>query len=330
VNRRARACFRLDFRLALGWFIALYAGMAAGETLSLAVSHGPVSLSIYVAEAEGLFDKEGLTVKKLDCSSGRDCFRLLAEGSADVATAAELVATLNSFSRPDLAMIATISTSSHQIKLVGRRSAGIALPADLAGKRVGTVPGSSAQYFLDSWLLFHGIGAQPKVIGYTPDKLTAALQQGAVDAVAIWEPVASNTLSLLREDGLLLPNPRVYTQHFGLITTKPALAAREAALLKLLRALVRAERFIAEDPARAKQVLIARLGYSHALAEVQLKEHDFRIRLDQALVSTMSSQSRWALRENHAHPPAGAGGLASVIQPSLLRKVAPNAVTLVR
>ncbi len=321
---------RLHLRLAMGWLIALYAGTAAGETLSLAVSHGPVSLAIYVAEADGLFAKEGLTVNKLDCNSGRDCVRLLTDGSAEVATAAELVATLNSFSRPDLAMIATISTSSHQIKLVGRRSAGIALPADLAGKRVGTVLGSSAQYFLDSWLLFHGVDPRPKVIGYTPDQLTAALQQGDVDAVAIWEPVASTALSSLREDGLLLPNPRVYTQHFGLITSKAAVASREAALLKLLRALVRAERLIAEDPAHAVQVLIAKMGYSPAAAQAQLKEHDFRVRLDQALASTMSSQSRWALRENYAKPTAGAGGVASVLQPSLLRKVAPEAVTLVR
>lgn len=322
---------RLGLRAAMALFVALHAGVAAGETLSLAVSHGPVSLAIYVAEAGGLFEMEGLTVKQLDCNSGRDCFRLMAEGSADVATAAELVATLNSFSRQDLALIASISTSSHQIKLVARRSAGITLPAHLVGKRVGTVLGSSAQYFLDSWLLFHDIDPQQtKVVGFAADQLTASLQRGAVDAVAIWEPVASNALSALGEDGLLLPNPRVYTQHFGLLTTQGTVASREAALLKLLRALLRAERLIADEPERAKQVLMARLGYSAASAQAQLKEHDFRIRLDQALVSTMSSQSRWALREHHAKPLTGMESPASPVQPSLLRKVAPNAVTLVR
>lgn len=324
---RLRPCLRV----ATGLFVALYAGMAAGETLSLAVSHGPVSLAIYVAEADELFDSEGLTVKHLECNSGRDCFRLMAEGKADVATAAELVATLNSFSRQDLALIATISTSSHQIKLVGRRSAEIALPAHLAGKRVGTVLGSSAQYFLDSWLLFHNIDPQQTtVVGLAPDQLTASLQQGAVDAVAIWEPLASNALGALGEDGLLLPNPRVYTQHFGLVTTQGFVASQEAGLLKLLRALLRAERLIADKPERAQQVLMAKLGYSAAAAQAQLKEHDFRIRLDQALVSTMSSQARWALRERYAKRQTGTEGQASVVQPVLLRKVAPNAVTLVR
>ncbi len=321
----------LGLRFAMAATVVLYAGMAAGESLSLAVSHGPVSLPIYVADAEGLFEREGLAVKQLKCSSGRDCFRLLTDGSAEVATAAELVATLNSFSHPDIALIATISTSSQQIKLVGRSSSGIFLPADLAGKRVGTVLGSSAQYFLDSWLLFHNIDPQTiKVVGFAADQLAPALERGAVDAVAIWEPVAANALIALGEGGLMLPTPRVYTQHFGLITTQGAVVSREATLLKLLRALVRAERLIAEQPDRAKQVLMTRLGYSTGSAQAQLKEHDFRIRLDQSLLSTMSSQSRWVLREGNAKPQPGKAPQASTVQASLLRQVAPNVVTLVR
>ena len=64
-----------------------------------------------MAEASGLFNSESLAVKQLECTSKRDCFRLMAEGSADVATAADLLATLNSFTRQDLALIAPISTS---------------------------------------------------------------------------------------------------------------------------------------------------------------------------------------------------------------------------
>ena len=61
------------------------------------------------------------------------------DAGADLATAAELVVTLGSFSRADLAIIATISASSHQIKLIARRSAGVTAPSQLRGKRVGTV-----------------------------------------------------------------------------------------------------------------------------------------------------------------------------------------------
>ena len=322
-------------RLVVFWsacvLLATGSGSAAAAGLSVALAEGPVSLVFYVAQANGYFDSEGVAVTTRSCSSGRDCYRLMADGSVQLATAAELVATINSFTRPDLAFIASISSSANQIKVVARRSAGVSAPASLAGKRIGTVVGSSAEYFLDSWLLFHNLSARNQtIVPMTPDKMVRALQQGDIDAAAIWEPVATNALVALGADGLLLPAPRVYTQHFGLLTTRAMLDAQQADLLKLLQALLRAERWIAEQPVKAQQVLMARLGLSQAVAEAHLREHDFRIRMDQSLSNTMDSQARWAVREGHVPARSKPEDLLSVTEPALLRKLAPNAVTIVR
>jgi ABC-type nitrate/sulfonate/bicarbonate transport system substrate-binding protein len=137
-------------------------------------------------------------------------------------------------------------------------------------------------------------------------------------------------LAALGADGVLLPIPRVYTQHFGLLTTRATLDAQQADLLKLLQALLRAERFIAEQPLKAQQVLMARLGLGQALAEAHLREHDFRVRMDQSLSNTMDSQARWAVREGHVPAKSKPEDLMSVAEPALLRKLAPNAVTIVR
>ena len=290
-----------------------------------------MSLPIHVAHAQGFFQRQGLDVRIRDCPSGRACFELLAEGAADVATAAEVVVTLQSFQREDLAIIATLSASSHQIKLIGRRGAGIAQPAQLRGKRVGTVVGTSAQYFLDTWLLFHEIDpSKATIVPLAPEQTAGALRRHDVDAVAVWEPFASAALTALGDDGLALPNPRVYTQHFNLVTLRPAVTSRRADLVKMLRALMEAQRFIAEQPVKARDILGERLGLAPALAEAQLKEHDYRIRLDQTLVATMSSQARWALREGHVPRTGKRGDALGVIEPALLREVAPAAATVVR
>ncbi|MEY4561712.1 MAG: hypothetical protein RLZZ618_989 [Pseudomonadota bacterium] len=310
---------------------ALSTGHAESLSLDLAVSKGSVSLPIYVAQANGYFEREGVKVKLHECSSGKDCVRLLTEGQVSAATAAELIATLNGLAHPDLAYIASISASSHQIKLVARKAAGIALPSDIVGKRIGTVMGSSAQYFLSSWLLFHDIPQERvKIVPVAPDQAAAALSRGDIDVLSIWEPMASAAQKAPGVEGALLPNPRVYTQHFGLITTRRAVQSQEAALRGLLRALLSAERFIAEEPVKAREVLIARQGIPLALAQEHLREHDFRIRLDQALVSTMSSQRRWAAQEHLLPAPESKASAASVIEPALLRSLAPQAVTLVR
>lgn len=321
-------------RCSIAWPCMLAAALLLGaagtraEPLKLAAARGPVSLLVYVAEARGYFRQEGLDLQLRDCSSGRDCHRMLSEGQVDVATAAELVVVLNAAARPEHAIFATLGASSHQIKLVARRGVGRSTPADLRGLRVGTVAGTSAQYFLHRWLLFHGLESRAvATVALPPDRIVEALRGGEIDAAAIWEPHASAALA----DGAVeLPNPRVYTQYFNLVAARATLAGREREVAQLLRALLQAQRFVAETPARAAAVLVERLKLEPRAALAQLREHDYRVRLDQALPSTMSSQQRWAVAEGLIDAAATRRGVHEAIEPGLLRKLQPDAVTVVR
>lgn len=303
---------------------------AQAEPLTLAVARGPVSLLVYVAEARGYFRQEGLDLQLRDCNSGRDCHRMLSEGRADVATAAELVVALSAPARPDHAIFATLSASSQQIKLVARRRVGGWKPADLHGRRIGTVGGTSAQYYLHRWMVFHGLEpSDVKLVLLPPDGIVEALRRGDIDAAAIWEPQASTALA----DGAVeLPTPRVYTQYFNLVAARATLAARERELAQLLRALLQAQRFVAEAPGRAADVLVDRLNLEPKAALALLREHDYRVRLDQALLSTMSSQQRWAAIEGLIDAAAArrGGAVYEAVEPGPLRKLQPDAVTVVR
>jgi len=317
-------------RYVMLWLALCWAGCAAAQGLTLATSRGPVSLLIYVAEAQGLFAKEGLDVRLAECSSGRDCLQQVIDDKADIGTAADLAVVLAAAQRRDLAIAATISTSSHQIKLIARRSAGITEPRHMPGKRIGTPAGTSAHYFLDSWLLFEGIDiGDVRTIALPPAQLPDALARREVDAVAIWEPLAGSALAGLKGDATVLPNPRIYTQHFGLVSTQARLQQRHSDVARLLRALARADEAVRRDGELARDVLARRLGIEPSLAEQALKEHDFRLRLDQSLVSTMSSQMRWAVQQGHVKPGSRPASPLLLIQPAPLREIAPAAVSVV-
>jgi ABC-type nitrate/sulfonate/bicarbonate transport system substrate-binding protein len=128
----------------------------------------------------------------------------------------------------------------------------------------------------------------------------------------------------------VLPNPRIYTQHFNLVTTEGLMVKRHGDMARLLRALARAEDVVKRKPALARDVLAQRLGVDTDVATQALKEHDYRLRLDQSLVSTMSSQMRWAVRQQHVKPGTLPDSALALIQPSLLREAAPAAVSIVR
>ena len=315
----------------LAWACVLLTCVARAQAapLTLAVASGSVSLPIYVAEARGYFKDEGLDIQLRECASGRECYQWLADGSVDVATAAELLVATGSGTHRDLAIIATISASSYQIKLVARRSARIAEAPQVRGKRIGTVLGSSAQYFLDNWLMFNDIDPRSvNVVGLGTDKLVGALQSRSVDAIAISEPMASSAALALGGDAVTFASPRVYTQHFNLVSARATIALRDGDIAGLLRALIRAQKAIASEPGVARSLLADKLHLGQSLAAVAMENQDYRVRLDQSLVTTMQSQARWAARTG-----AGIQGGADVlraIDPTPLHRVDATAVGLVQ
>jgi len=331
VTRRALtgAAWTLAWMLVWGAMLMMFASRAHAAPLTLAVSSGPVSLPVYVAQAHGFFKDEGLELRLRDCSSGRECYQWLAEGQVDLATAAELMVATGDAARRELAIIATISTSSYQIKLVARRSAKIAEAWQMRGKRIGTVPGSSAQYFLDTWLVYNDIDpGSVTIAGLAPDKLVAALQAREVDAIAIWEPLASSAALALGGDALTFISPRVYTQHFNLVAGRAVRERRADEVARLLRALLRAQQAIQAEPEAARALLAQRLHLPPVLAATAMDGEDYRLRLDQSLVTTMQSEARWA---------AAAGGVSRggidvlrAIDPGPLHRVDPAAVGLVQ
>ncbi|MEP6502829.1 MAG: ABC transporter substrate-binding protein [Betaproteobacteria bacterium] len=312
--------------------LLLFPAGARAAALTLAVSSGPVSLPIYVAQSRGYFADEGLDVQLRDCRSGRECYGLLADGRVDVATASELQVVLGSASHRDIAILATISASSYQIKIVARRSAQVTEAPQIRGKRVGTVAGSSAQYFLDNWLVFNDVDpAAVNVSGLSPDKLVAALEERSVDAIAIWEPLATTAALALGGDAITFASPRVYTQHFNLLSDRATIARRGPDIARLLKALVRAQRAIVDQPDVARRLLAERLHLPLAVAASVMENQDYRVRLDQTLVTTMQGQARWAMRAGVVQRTALRGvDLLRAIDPQPLRRLDPGAVGYVQ
>jgi taurine transport system substrate-binding protein len=79
--------------------------------------------------------------------------------------------------------------------LIVRNGAGIKSLADLKGKRVATPIGSTAHFSLIGALKHAGISEKDlTIMGMPPDQITAAWQQGAIDAAFIWPPAQTEIL----------------------------------------------------------------------------------------------------------------------------------------
>ncbi|MEO7850850.1 MAG: ABC transporter substrate-binding protein [Rubrivivax sp.] len=309
---------------------ALTALAQAAEPLRIAVSKTPLSLPMFVAEAQGYFAAEGLQVKLIECVGGHRCLRQVLDDAADVATAGDLPIMFNSFERTDYAVLATIVTITDDVKLLVHSRAGVTKPEQLAGKRIGAVAGSASQYFLDLYLL--AVGVDPKsliIVHLQPEQMLPALRDGAIDAAAVWEPHAHAALQALKGELKMLPNAGHYLASFNLVAGRRALSTRDDDLVRLLRAVERAQRTIQDEPAAAKAVMVKRLQQDAQFVDWVWPTLNFRLSLDQSLITTLEGEARWALREGHAKGKRPANYM-SLLHAGPLRAAKPSAVAVGR
>lgn len=122
--------------------------------------------------------------------------------------------------------------------LIVRNGTNIKTLADLKGKRVATPIGSTAHFSLMGALKHAGISEKDlTIMGMSPDQITAAWQQGAIDAAFIWPPAQTE---LLKTGTRLVGADRVaewgYPTFNVWVVNKKFAAANKDALVAFMKA----------------------------------------------------------------------------------------------
>lgn len=270
---------------------------SSAEPLRVSVSKTPLSLPLYVADSLGYFTAEGLALTINEVVGGHRAMQQLLEGTADLATLSEAVVMFNSFKHADFAIIASFVTSNDDVKIVTRAGLAIDRPQQLAGKKVATVTGSSSHYYLETLLVLSGVDpGTVHVRNMQPEAMAAALKNGDVDAIVIWEPFSFNAIKAVTGTKILSKS-NAYRLTFNLIIHKKLLGVRDDDLVKILRALDRAEQFIMSNPLQAKTILLERLKLDQSFIDWIWPSYNYRLTLDQSLLTTLEGEARWARQE---------------------------------
>ncbi|WP_417760646.1 ABC transporter substrate-binding protein [Shewanella sp.] len=268
----------------------------AERTFRIGVSSTLLSSPIIIADRLGFFTDQGLDVLLVPFKGGNACFNALMRIDVDLATSSDSVVMFNSLDRGDFVVIASFSQSDNDLKLITRKEDNLTELAQLDGKTVGMVMGSASQYFYDSLLKMNDVDITSNDINMPPNEQGAALMAKAVDAIAVWEPFAYKLHESYPEKTFVFDTKGFYGISFNLIMRKPDNVQYQAESVKLLKALERANEFILANPSEAQQHIGQYLKVP--LNEIQglWPDYLFRLSLDNALISNLSAQARWAIQ----------------------------------
>lgn len=223
-------------------FVVPGTALAASEykPIRIALSLSPLSSPYIVALEKGYFSENGLAPEVTKVIGGNRAARVLFSGDADIATSSETVVMFHSFQRSDFGVFATFVSSDNDVKLLARKDTKIRFLADLPGRRVGITKGASSQFFLDHTLMMSGISKSDiDFIHVDPEAAASALESGAVDAVAVWEPIGCEILKKSGTAIIQVPHDRLYIETFNSITMKEFAENNTPLLESVLRALIK-------------------------------------------------------------------------------------------
>jgi sulfonate transport system substrate-binding protein len=288
---------------------------AASAQIKIAVNSTTIeSAPIFLAErAPG--------VDLVPVPNGRVAMERLLHGNVDAATGSETQMLLNSIAEPGIRVIVTLAEARYRI--IARRSAGIRQIEDLRGKKVAATANTSSQYYLREMLRKAGmlLDSDIRFVNLEGPDMPAALKRGDVDAVAIWEPHAQNSLEALGSDAVDLQNPSVYRERFNLNTTTKVLRdpGKRRALVSFLRAVMRASDLARRQPIQARALLAPFIGTPEGTIAHAWNRFSFNANLPGDLPEVLGNVEIFVAAVQYRQPRPRAS-LAPLIDPSLLNE----------
>lgn len=301
----------------------------ASEPLVLATTPYPGAAPAFVAVAKGHFESEGLKVTVQSYPSGKAALDAVLAGSADVATVAELPVALAVVKGHPVTILATLSTQT-DYGVVGRMDRGISGSDSLKGKRIAVTVGTSGDFFLDALLVRQRLSrADVQVIDRKPLEMADALEKGEADAIATWEPHVSDAVKRLSANAIVFSSAGIYESTFNLAAMRPFAGKRGEAVKKILRAMIRAEQFMASDQAASEAIIAQALNKSPEEARQLVGMNRFALSLDQNLLVLMEDESRWAVK-NKVVEAQGTPNFLNAVYVDGLAMVRPRSVTIIR
>lgn len=291
---------------------------------------GIVTLLPIIAQEKGYFGQEGLNVTFKVYGDGKKALDGLLNNEVTFVTVGEPPIVARSFERNDFVIVASLMTSDNATTIIARRDRGIALPRDLAGKRIGARKGTVSHYFLDNFLYKHGIDPAAVSIRFMePDAFPKALERGDIDAYSSSDYYLMAGKRLLGPRAVVFSEPGLCADASSLVVLRRVVTEQGAMVKRVLTALLKAEDFLAKHPAEARALVLKGATISASELDRIMTDQHNGVRLEQRQLLMLEDHARWMIEKRFVSGKTAPNFLTFIVRDPL-ESVRPEAVTVLR
>jgi ABC-type nitrate/sulfonate/bicarbonate transport system substrate-binding protein len=266
-----------------------------GDEIVFAGTHANIAGLRYVADARGLFERNGLSVTIKNFQSGPLSLKELESGAADVATLADFPFVANSFKTGNLKIVGTLARGGG-MQIIARRDSRITKAADLVGRTVAVPKNTIAQFFLGAYCQRNGISyGRIRVVYMPPEEVVEAMKKGTVNAACVWSPFIEQVRDNLGDEAVLLPSYGRTDYYALLVTRDDVIREKPAVIDRLLKTMLDAERYAKEHPDEAMKIVAKGTGLTIDQIRRGWAESRYEVRLDQDLLTLMEAEAQWMI-----------------------------------
>lgn len=317
--------------LAAGLLVAIFTGTGgtADRKMIFGIGISAPYAPFVVAVEKGFLQKRGVPAEYKTFESGMPAFEAAIAGSVDAGMVSEFIFVPARAKGAQVSLVSLFTVTGKDLGAVVSKN--IKTPKDLEGKAVGTALRSSAEYFMHRFFQKHGVdAAKVTVRNVAPTETAPALYRGDIEAFFLWGnwvpkgPEVVPGARVMAYSG----DDNVYIQKQGLLFNANFVKNNRDAAGKALLGLMDTVKFIREQPDEAAQIA----GKAFRIAPEEMKRQmaplNYMVELRRAIINEYKESTRWIVGKGGATIPDVDKFWAELVDPSLLKAVAPEQTDL--
>lgn len=306
-----------------------YTGPVEKITIGVSQLVPELSALFFIAQDRGYFRENGIEAELKPILSSVEIVQEVNDKKIKLGAVTDFTFVADSFTKKDLRIIANVG-KINIATIIARSDHGINKPEDLRGKKIAVIPKTTAEYFLDTWLISNNLS--PKEVTIVPTKgaeLRSSLVEGKVDAILLTRKIAKELEQELKEKIIYWSVQGDQNLHLMLIAHKDDLPARKETFKRLISAMIQAENYLITNQADSLEIMGENLpAQDKDYLASDIGSYNFGVSFEHELILSLEDQARWIIKNVLAGEEAMPNFL-NFIYFDALEAVKPEVVTII-